>query len=108
MTVGYDDFAKLEIKIGTVLSVEPVPETDRLLKFEMDMGSEKRTVVGGWAKSYPDPQMLVGKQLPVLANLEPRTIRGVESQGMLLSAVQDDLPVALLPERPVDNGAIIR
>jgi methionyl-tRNA synthetase len=108
MTVSYEDFAKLEIKVGTVLSVEPVPETNRLLKFEMDLGSEKRTIIGGWALSYPDPGVLVGKQLPVLTNLEPRTIRGIESQGMLLSAVQDDLPVGLFPERTVDNGASVR
>jgi len=108
MTVSYEDFAKLEIKIGQVISVEPVPGTDRLLKFELDLGQEKRTIVGGWALSYSDPSVLVGKQLPVLTNLEPRTIRGIESQGMLLSAVQDDLPVALFPEKEVDNGAIVR
>jgi len=108
MTISYEDFAKLEIKIGRVLTVEPVPETDRLLKFEVDLGSEKRTIVGGWAQSYPDPSVLVGKQLPVLTNLEPRKIRGIESQGMLLSAVQNDLPVALFPEKDVDNGAPVR
>jgi methionine--tRNA ligase beta chain len=108
MTISYEDFSKLEVKIGTVIAVEAVPETDRLLKFEVDLGSEKRTIVGGWAKSYPDPQVLVGKQLPVLVNLEPRTIRGIESQGMLLSAVQDDLPIALYPEKAVDNGAGVR
>lgn len=108
MNIVYDDFTKLEIKIGTVLAVEPVPETDRLLKFEVDLGSEKRTIVGGWAKSYPDPAVLIGKQLPVLVNLEPKTIRGVESQGMILSAVTDDLPVALFPEKAVDNGAVVR
>jgi methionine--tRNA ligase beta chain len=108
MAISYEDFSKLEIKIGTVLSVEPVQQTDRLLKFELDLGSERRTIIGGWAQSYPDPQVLVGTQLPVLTNLEPRTIRGIESQGMLLSAVQNDLPVALIPERPVDNGASVR
>ncbi|MEX1123870.1 MAG: methionine--tRNA ligase, partial [Patescibacteria group bacterium] len=108
MNIAYEDFAKLEIKIGTILSAEPVPETDRLLKFEVDLGSEKRTIVGGWAVAYPDPSVLVGKQVPVLVNLEPRTIRGVESQGMLLSAVADDLPVALLPEKAVANGAVVR
>ncbi len=108
MAVSFDDFAKLEIKIGTILAVEPVPETDRLLKFEVDMGDKKRTIVGGWAKSYPDPSVLVGKQVPVLVNLEPKTIRGVESQGMILSAVQDDLPVAISPEKDVENGAAVR
>lgn len=108
MAVSYEDFAKLEIKIGEVLDVELVAETDRLLKFEVDLGDEKRTIVGGWAKSYPKPEVLIGKQVPVLVNLEPRTIRGVESQGMLLSAVADDLPVALVPERDVPNGSTVR
>lgn len=106
--ISYDDFAKLEIKIGTVLSAEAIPQTERLLKFELDLGSEQRIIVGGWAVSYPDPSVLVGKQVPVLVNLEPRTIRGIESQGMLLSAVQDDLPVALFPEKAVDNGAVVK
>ncbi len=108
MSVSYEDFSKLEIKIGTVISAEPVPETDRLLKFEIDLGSEKRTIVGGWAQSYPEPGVLVGKQVPVLTNLEPRTIRGIESQGVLLSAVQNDLPIALFPEKDIDNGAVVR
>ena len=108
MAVSYDEFSTLEIKIGTVLAVEPVPETDRLLKFEIDLGEEKRTIVGGWAMAYPDPSVLVGKQVPVLVNLEPRAIRGIESQGMLLSATQDELPVALFPEKEVDNGAVVR
>jgi len=106
--ISYEDFSKLQIKIGKVLSVEPVPDTDRLLKFEMDMGDEKRTIIGGWALSYPDPSILVGKQVPVLTNLEPRKIRGIESQGMLLSAVQDDMPIALMVEKDVDNGAEVR
>ncbi len=106
--INYDDFTKLDIKIGKVISVEKVPETDRLLKFELDFGSEKRIIIGGWAISYPDPSVLVGTQVPVLMNLEPRVIRGVESQGMILAATQDDKPVAIHPEKEVDLGAQVR
>ncbi len=123
--VTYDEFSKLEIKIGKVLSVEKVEGTDRLLKFEFDFGSEKRTIIGGWAISYPDPSVLVGTLMPVLMNLEPRVIRGIESQGMILSAVArklkpqsgeilsaeyDEQPVALHPdpEKDVGLGAQIR
>lgn len=106
--ISYEDFKKLEIKIGTVLAVEKVPETDKLLKFEIDFGQEKRTIIGGWALAYPDPSTLVGKQLPVLVNLEPRIIRGIESQGMILSAVKDDQPVALVPDKEVNKGTEVR
>lgn len=106
--ISYEDFSKLEIRIGTITEAEKVPETDRLIKFTLDMGDETRTIIGGWALTYPDATVLIGKQVPVLCNLEPRTIKGIESQGMLLSAVLNDQPVALFPEKPVDNGAEVR
>lgn len=106
--ISYDDFTKLDIRIGTVISAEPVPDTDRLLKFEIDLGAEKRTIIGGWAIAYPDPSVLIGKQFPVLCNLEPRTIRGIESQGMVLGATLNEGPVALLPDKPVENGSIVK
>lgn len=106
--VTIEDFAKLDIKIGKVLSVEKVPETDRLLKFELDFGSEQRTIVGGWAIAYPDPSVLVGTLVPAILNLEPRTIKGIESQGMLLSATADDQPVALHPDRDIEPSSIVR
>ncbi|HSX42306.1 MAG TPA: hypothetical protein VLE93_03065 [Candidatus Saccharimonadales bacterium] len=103
-----DDFQKLDIRIGTVLSAEKVPETDKLLKFELDFGTEKRTIIGGWAVAYPEPAKLVGTQLAAILNLEPRTIRGIASQGMLLSAVHNEQPVALHPDRSVENGSVVR
>ncbi|MBI4948150.1 methionine--tRNA ligase [Candidatus Berkelbacteria bacterium] len=106
--ISFEEFSKLDIRIGTVLSVEKVPETDRLLKFEFDFGTEKRTIIGGWAISYPEPEVLIGKQMPVLCNLEPRIIKGVESQGMVLSAVLQEQPIALFPEKAVGNGAVVR
>jgi len=106
--INFDDFTKLDIRIGKIISVEKVPETDRLLKFEIDLGSEKRTIVGGWALAYPDPAVLVDTLVPVLTNLEPRTIRGIVSQGMLLGATQNDQPVALHPDQNVEPGSQVR
>lgn len=86
--ITFDEFKKAEIKIGTILSAEKVPEADRLLKLMININEENpRQILSGIAEYYPDPTVLVGKQVPVLANLPPRTIRGIESQGMVLYAV---------------------
>lgn len=106
--ITYEDFSKLEIKIGTVVSAEKVPDTDKLVKFEIDLGAEKRQIVGGFAPGYPDLSVLVGTQVPVLCNLEPRTLRGLESQGMILAASDGVLPVALHPDKPVEPGTSVR
>jgi len=107
--VTLEEFQKLDIRIGTIRSAERVPETDKLVKFEIDLGQEHRQIIGGFAPSYPDPSVLIGKQVPVLCNLEPRMMRGLESQGMVLAASNvDNGPVALHPDSPVSNGTIVR
>lgn len=84
--ISYADFAKLEIKIGTILSVEIVPEADKLLRLMVDVAEENpRQIVSGIREFFADPQSLVGRQCPFLTNLAPRTIRGLESQGMILA-----------------------
>ncbi len=84
--ITIDDFKKLEIRIGHILSAEKVPETDKLLKLSVDFGEETpRQVVSGISAYYPDPQILVGKKCAFAYNLEPRMIRGLESQGMILA-----------------------
>jgi methionyl-tRNA synthetase len=84
--VSIDDFKKLEIKIGHILSAEKVADADKLLKLSVDMGEESpRQIVSGIATFFPDPQALVGKKCAFAANLEPRVIRGLESQGMILA-----------------------
>lgn len=84
--ISIDDFKKLEIRIGKILSAEKVPETDKLLKLSVDFAEEKpRQIVSGIAVHFPDPAKLVGKSVAFAANLEPRTIRGLESQGMILA-----------------------
>lgn len=103
------DWQKLDVRIGTILRAELVPETDKLVKFEIDLGSEKRQIIGGFAPSYPDPKILIGKQVPVLCNLEPRTLRGLESNGMILAAsTGEGGPAALHPDQLVDNGTTVR
>ena len=105
--VIYDDFAKLELKIATVLSVEPVEGSEKLLKIQVDLGSEQRQILSGIAKWYA-PDQLVGKQVVIIANLEPRSMMGLESNGMILVANDPDGPVLLLPEKLVDAGATIK
>ena len=105
--ITFNDFAKLDIRIGTIISAEKVEDADKLLKLEIDLGEEKRQVVSGIADWYK-PEDLVGKQVPVLMNLEPRTFKGVESQGMILAAEADDSAVLLHPDKDVPAGSKIR
>ncbi len=106
--ISYDDFAKLDIRVGTVLAAELVPETDKLIKCTIDFGElGQRTIVSGIAQ-WKKPEELVGKQLPYIVNLAPRMLRGVESQGMLLAA-SDESGVALLnPERALTPGTKLK
>src|SRR2546429_9723470 len=85
-TIQYDDFAKLDLRIATVLECKPHPNADKLLVLQIDLGSEKRQICAGLRLHYPDPQELVGKQIVVVANLAPRQMRGEISNGMLLAA----------------------
>jgi methionine--tRNA ligase beta chain len=105
--ITHDDFKKLDIRIGTIVSAESVKGTDKLLKLEIDFGTEKRQIVAGIAETY-QPDHLIGKEIPVLLNLEPRNIRGVESQGMILAADADGKPILLHPDRQVPSGSIVR
>ncbi len=88
-TVAFDDFQKLDIRVGTVLECEKVKKADKLLKFTIDDGMGSRTIVSGIAKFY-QPEDLVGKQVCFIANFAPRKLKGVESQGMILSAEDAD------------------
>ena len=81
--ISYDDFAKMDIRIGTILSAEKMPKADKLLILKVDTGIDQRTIVSGIAQSF-NPEEIIGKRVTVLANLEPRKLRGVESQGMIL------------------------
>ena len=87
--ISFEDFTRLDLRIARVLHCEKVAKSDKLLQFTLDLGTEQRTVVSGIARSY-DPAQLIGKQVVLLANLAPRKIRGIMSQGMILSAASDD------------------
>ena len=103
--IVYDDFAKLELKAGTVTACEKVAKADKLLKLEVDLGHEKRTIVSGIALHY-NPEEMVGKQVIVVTNLAPRKMKGIESQGMILTAEDSNGKLQLLtPENPVTPGS---
>ena len=106
--ISHDDFAKLDIRIGTVIAAEPIPDTDKLIKCTVEFGElGTRTIVSGIAE-WKTPEELIGRQLPYIVNLAPRVLRGVESQGMLMAA-SDESGVALLsPERNVPSGTQLR
>lgn len=107
--ITYDDFAKLEIRVGTVMAAELIPETDKLLKCTIDFGDfGTRTIVSGIAL-FRTPEEIIGKQLPYIVNLAPRILRGVESQGMLLAASPGGSGLALLtPDSIVPNGTKLK
>ena len=103
--IVYDDFAKLELKAGTVIACEKVAKADKLLKLEVDLGHEKRTIVSGIALHY-NPEEMVGKQVIVVTNLASRKMKGIESQGMILTAEDSNGKLQLLtPENPVTPGS---
>jgi methionine--tRNA ligase beta chain len=107
MTISFDDFEKLDIRIGRIEEAERIEGSDKLLKLKVDIGSEHRTLVAGIAQQYVAEDM-VGKLIVVLTNLEPKKIRGIESQGMMLAADEEGRPVFLKPEKDVAVGTRVR
>jgi methionyl-tRNA synthetase len=106
--IQYDDFAKLDIRIGLITAAERVPETDKLIKCTVDLGElGLRTIVSGIAQ-WKNPEELVGKRLPYIVNLAPRMLKGVESRGMLLAASDEDGVALLEPERQLSPGAKLK
>ena len=106
--IGYDDFTKMDIRTGTILEASRVPKTDKLMKLLVDTGIDKRTVVSGIAE-YFTPEELPGKQICLLANLAPRKIKGIESQGMILLAEEaSGKLVFVTPEEGVMNGMVVK
>ena len=103
-----DDFDKADIRVATVLDCQPVKKSERLLQFRLDDGMGGRTILSGIAQSYPDPSVLIGKQVLFIANFPPRKMMGIESQGMILSAVDaDGKLVVTTVSAPVKNGAAV-
>lgn len=107
--VSFEEFKKLEIKIGKVISAERIPDSDKLIKFMFDIGGgEQRQILAGIAEIYPDPSVLIGKEMPIVLNLEPRKLRGFVSEGMMLAADGEGKPVLLHPACEVPPGSEVR
>ena len=106
--ITYEEFQKMDLRVAHILKAEPVAGATKLLKLQVDLGTEQRTMVAGVAETY-SPEDLVGKRLIVIANLKPATIRGVESQAMLLAAVSPD-GKAIIPffDREVAAGSKVK
>lgn len=103
--VTYDDFAKLDLRVATVVACEKVEKADKLLKLTLEVGTETRTVVSGIALHF-SPEEVVGKQVLLLANLSPRKMRGIESQGMILMAEDADGKLVFMsPSNAVASGS---
>lgn len=105
-TVKLEEFQRLDIRVGKVLQAEPIQKSEKLILLKVDIGGEVRQLVAGLRPHYR-PEELVGKEVVVLANLEPKTLMGYVSQGMLLAAVDNGKPVLLIPEQEVKPGAKI-
>jgi methionyl-tRNA synthetase len=106
--IEFDDFTKLDIRVGTVLECQKVPKADKLLQFKIDDGLECRTIVSGIAKHYA-PEELVGKQVCFIANLAPRKLKGIVSEGMILSAENNDGSLAvIMPGKEVKPGSEVK
>ena len=106
--IVYDDFDKIDLRVGKVLTAERVPKADKLLKLTVDLGFEQRTILSGIAEYY-QPEELVGKLVTVVANLVPRKIRGIESQGMLLMAGNDFGKLySVGPEKDIEPGSVVK
>lgn len=104
--ITIDDFRKIELRIAKIEEAERVEGSEKLIKLCVDMGEQKCQIIAGIGLAY-DPATLVGKEIIVVANLEPRMLMGLESQGMLLAA-HNDHPVLLQPEQEVAPGTLIR
>lgn len=103
-----DDFKKLEIKIGKIISAEKVVGADKLLKLIFDIGGEERQIISGLTQEFPDPSVLVGREMPVLLNLEPATFKGQTSYGMILAVDVAGKPILLHPAESVPAGSVVR
>ncbi len=102
--ISIDQFRNVELKIATIKSAEPHPNADKLMVLQIDLGSEQRQILAGIRNHYT-PEELIGRQIVVVANLEPAKLRGLESQGMLLAASDEGRVIILTPEKTVQPGA---
>lgn len=107
MSVPFADFQKLDLRVGLVVGAEPVAGSEKLVKLRVDTGEGERQILAGIAQYY-GVEDLVGKRIVVVANLEPKMMMGLQSQGMLLAADTEEGPVLLMPDHEVPPGSRIR
>ena len=105
--IPFNDWKKMDLRIGKILEVNDHPNADKLLVMKVDIGNEIRTIVAG-IKNYYTKKELKGKKVVVFVNLEQKELRGIKSEGMILASVKDDKVILLQPEKDVDIGAIIQ
>ena len=106
--INFEEFQKIELKIAKILKAEKIEGSEKLIKLQLDLNEgEPRQILAGIAKSY-EPEDLVGKELVIVANLEPKEIFGMESRGMLLAADDDGKPVLLKPDKEVSPGTKVK
>ena len=106
--IEYDDFSKMDIRTGTILEAEKVPKTKKLLKLKIDTGIDVRTVVSGIAEFF-EPEAIIGKKVSILVNLAPKTLKGIESKGMILMAEDSTGRLFFVtPEGEVENGSSVK
>lgn len=105
--LSFDDFKKLDLRVGKILKAEKIEGSEKLLKLEVDLGLEKRQLVAGIALQYPAEE-LINREIIVVANLEPRKIKDIESQGMLLAADDEQGPILLMPDKETLPGTPVK
>jgi methionyl-tRNA synthetase len=109
MEITYEQFAEMDVRIGTILDAERIADADRLLRLSIDLGEgAPRTIVSGISIHFPNPSDLVGKQVPVLTNIKPRVIRGIESHGMILAASNGEDLALLHPHKALPTGSVVK
>jgi len=106
-SITYDDFSKLGLRTAKILKAERVEGSEKLVKLQIDLGSEKRQIVAGIGKFY-NPEDLINKQIVVVCNLEPKALMSLESNGMLLAASNEDQISLLIPDQEISPGSIVK
>lgn len=105
--ISFEDFQKIDLRVAEIIEAERVNNSEKLLKLVVDLGQEKRQIVAGIGREYSEKE-LIGKKIVIVANLEPKKLMGIESQGMLLAADFGGKPIILVPEKDVPSGTKIR
>jgi len=106
-TILFEDFRKIDIRIGKILTAERVEGSDKLLKLEVDFGTDQRQIIAGIAQFYA-PEALIGKECPFAYNLAARMLKGLESQGMILCPSDVNGPVLMHPDKEIEPGSIVK